>query len=128
MLRALTETDFRFVKKFGFGDGSKASDSQLTPSSKYEFKFKDYCPWVFRVLRESFSIDAADYLVSLTGRYVLSEMGSSGKSGSFFYYSQDYRFIMKTVHRGEHQFLRKILRFYFEVRAGEGGVAFIDVL
>jgi len=35
----------------------------LTPSSKYDFKFKDYAPWVFRNLREEFHIDASDYLV-----------------------------------------------------------------
>lgn len=53
--------------------------------------------------------------MSLTGRYALSEIGSSGKSGSFFYFSQDYRFIIKTLKPSEHNFLRKILRFYYEV-------------
>lgn len=38
-------------------------DSSSTTPSKYEFRFKDYCPWVFRSLREAFRIDAADYLV-----------------------------------------------------------------
>lgn len=89
--------------------------NETTPSSRFDFKFKDYCPWVFRYIREASHIDAADYLVSLTGKYALSEMGSSGKSGSFFYFSQDYRFIIKTIRRSEHEFLRKILRFYFEV-------------
>lgn len=42
-----------------------SSGNQFTPSSKYEFKFKDYSPWVFRILREAFKIDAADYLVFL---------------------------------------------------------------
>jgi 1-phosphatidylinositol-4-phosphate 5-kinase len=40
-------------------------------------------------------------------------MGSPGKSGSFFYYSQDYRFIIKTIHHSEHIFLRKILKHYY---------------
>lgn len=53
--------------------------------------------------------------MSITGKYALSEMGSSGKSGSFFYYSQDLRFIIKTIRRSEHVFLRRILRFYYEV-------------
>ena len=53
--------------------------------------------------------------MSLTGKYVLSELGSPGKSGSFFYYSQDYRFIIKTIHHVEHKFLRKILKPYSEV-------------
>ena len=87
----------------------------MTPSSKYDFKFKDYAPWVFRYLRTHFHIDAADYLVSLTGKYVLSELGSPGKSGSFFYFSQDYRFIIKTIRSSEHKFLRSILSDYYHV-------------
>lgn len=38
---------------------------ELTPGAKYDFKFKDYAPWVFRHLREQFGIDPADYLVSI---------------------------------------------------------------
>lgn len=89
--------------------------NELTPSAKYDFKFKDYAPWVFRYLREDhFALDPADYLVSLTEKYILSELGSPGKSGSFFYYSRDYRFIIKTIHHAEHKFLRRILPQYYE--------------
>ena len=35
----------------------------MTPSTKYDFKFKEYAPWVFRSLRENFDLDPADYLV-----------------------------------------------------------------
>jgi len=84
------------------------------PSSKYYYKFKDYAPLVFRSIREMCKIDTADYLMSLTDKYVLSELGSPGKSGSFFYYSQDYRFIIKTVHHEEHKYLLKILKNYYE--------------
>jgi 1-phosphatidylinositol-4-phosphate 5-kinase len=76
------------------------------------FKFKDYAPWVFRELREHFHLDPADYLLSLTAKYILSELGSPGKSGSFFYFSRDYRFIIKTISHTEHKFLRKILKDY----------------
>lgn len=40
-----------------------SSGNEFTPSSKYDFKFKDYAPWIFRSLREAFKIDAGDYLV-----------------------------------------------------------------
>lgn len=87
----------------------------MTPSAKYDFKFKDYAPSVFRELREQhFGLDPADYLLSLTAKYILSELGSPGKSGSFFYFSRDYRFIIKTIHHTEHKFLRKILKQYYE--------------
>ena len=108
--RPLTPLDFHATHKMAFD----LTGNEETPSSRYDFKFKDYAPWVFRSLREQFSIDAADYLVSLTGKYVLSELYSPGKSGSLFYYSQDYRFIIKTIRDSEHLFLRKILRRYHQ--------------
>jgi 1-phosphatidylinositol-4-phosphate 5-kinase len=93
--------------------------NELTPSAKYDFKFKDYAPWVFRELREDcFHLDPADYLLSLTVQYILSELGSPGKSGSFFYFSRDYRYIIKTIRHAEHKFLRSILkRYHAHVRA-----------
>ena len=58
-------------------------------------------------------LDPADYLMSLTSKYILSELGSPGKSGSFFYFSRDYKYIIKTIHHAEHKLLRKILRDYY---------------
>lgn len=48
----------------------------------------------------------------MTAKYILSELGSPGKSGSFFYFSRDYRFIIKTIRHGEHKFFLKILKDY----------------
>ncbi|CAG8773935.1 11810_t:CDS:2, partial [Acaulospora morrowiae] len=87
MQRVLNDADFKAAHKLTFD----IAGNELTPSAKYDFKFKDYAPWVFRSLREFFRIDAADYLVSLTNKYILSELNSPGKSGSFFYFSRDYR-------------------------------------
>ncbi|KDQ09124.1 hypothetical protein BOTBODRAFT_117659 [Botryobasidium botryosum FD-172 SS1] len=107
--RPLTDEDYTARHKFSFD----IVGNELTPSAKYDFKFKDYAPWVFRELREEeFRLDPADYLLSLTAKYILSELGSPGKSGSFFYFSRDYRFIIKTIHHNEHKFLRKILKEY----------------
>ncbi|KAL1919558.1 uncharacterized protein VTP21DRAFT_2251 [Calcarisporiella thermophila] len=108
--RELTDADFKSAHKMSFD----IKGNELTPSAKYDFKFKDYAPWVFRYLRELFGLDPADFLVSLTNKYVLSELSSSGKSGAFFYYSQDYRFIIKTIHHSEHKWMRKILKNYYE--------------
>lgn len=52
--------------------------------------------------------------MSLTSKYILSELGSPGKSGSFFYFSRDYKYIIKTIHHGEHKLLRKILPDYYQ--------------
>ena len=108
--REIVPSDYTAAHKLAFD----VTGNELTPSSKYDFKFKDYCPYVFRMIRDIFHVDAADYLVSLTGKYVLSELASAGKSGSFFYYSQDYRFIIKTIHASEHQFILKVLKNYYE--------------
>ncbi|KAK7685374.1 hypothetical protein QCA50_011236 [Cerrena zonata] len=109
--RPLTDDDFAACHKFSFD----IVGNELTPSAKYDFKFKDYAPWVFRELREDyFHLDPADYLLSLTAKYILSELGSPGKSGSFFYFSRDYRFIIKTIHHNEHKFLRNVLKKYHE--------------
>ncbi|KAL3419714.1 phosphatidylinositol-4-phosphate 5-kinase its3 [Phlyctema vagabunda] len=107
--RPLTDADFEAKHKFSFD----ITGNELTPSAKYDFKFKDYAPWVFRHLRAKFKLDPADYLMSLTSKYILSELGSPGKSGSFFYFSRDYKYIIKTIHHAEHKFLRKILKEYY---------------
>ncbi|KAJ5884964.1 hypothetical protein N7495_009474 [Penicillium taxi] len=109
MDRILTEADFDAKHKFSFD----ITGNELIPSAKYDFKFKDYAPWVFRHLRAKFRLDPADYLMSLTSKYILSELGSPGKSGSFFYFSRDYKYIIKTIHHAEHKLLRKILPEYY---------------
>ncbi|WRT63323.1 uncharacterized protein IL334_000228 [Kwoniella shivajii] len=109
--RPLTDEDYYARHKFSFD----IVGNELTPSAKYDFKFKDYAPWVFRDLRDDhFHLDPADYLLSLTAKYILSELGSPGKSGSFFYFSRDYRFIIKTISHAEHKFLRSILKDYHQ--------------
>ncbi|KFX91592.1 hypothetical protein V497_06662 [Pseudogymnoascus sp. VKM F-4516 (FW-969)] len=108
--RTLTDSDFAARHKFSFD----ITGNELTPSAKYDFKFKDYAPWVFRRLRAHFKLDPADYLMSLTSKYILSELGSPGKSGSFFYFSRDYKYIIKTIHHAEHKLLRKILKDYYQ--------------
>lgn len=109
IMKPLTPTDFRFTKKLAFD----YHGNELTPSSQYAFKFKDYSPEVFRELRALFGLDPADYLVSLTSKYILSELNSPGKSGSFFYFSRDYKYIIKTIHHAEHLHLRKHLHEYY---------------
>jgi 1-phosphatidylinositol-4-phosphate 5-kinase len=124
MDRELTAADFDAKHKFSFDmyvgllvdlivTNIRSTGNELIPSAKYDFKFKDYAPWVFRHLRAKFRLDPADYLMSLTSKYILSELGSPGKSGSFFYFSRDYKYIIKTIHHSEHKLLRKILPEYY---------------
>ncbi|KAJ1418925.1 Phosphatidylinositol-4-phosphate 5-kinase, core [Sesbania bispinosa] len=107
----ITPVPRREVRASDFG--SKASfwmnfprqGSQLTPTHQSEdFRWKDYCPMVFRNLREMFKIDAADYMISICGNDALRELSSPGKSGSVFFLSQDDRFMIKTLRKSELKF------------------------
>ncbi|XP_065025036.1 phosphatidylinositol 4-phosphate 5-kinase 9-like [Musa acuminata AAA Group] len=95
--------------------------SQLTPPHRAEdFKWKDYCPMVFRNLREMFKIDAADYMMSICGSAALRELSSPGKSGSIFFLSQDDRFMIKTLRKSEVKVLLRMLpNYYHHVRTYE---------
>ncbi|CCK67945.1 uncharacterized protein KNAG_0A02560 [Huiozyma naganishii CBS 8797] len=83
-----------------------------TTGQDYAFKFKDYCGGVFKNLRRMLNINDNEYLDSLTSEYVLKELNSPGKSGRFLL-SRDYKYIIKTIHHGEHLQLRRTLRQYY---------------
>ncbi|XP_040382027.1 phosphatidylinositol 4-phosphate 5-kinase 6 [Oryza brachyantha] len=90
------------------------------PHNSCEFKWKDYCPQVFRTLRKLFKVDAADYMLSLCGSEALRELSSPGKSGSFFYLTNDDRYMIKTMKKSEVKMLLKMLPAYYNhVRAFE---------
>ncbi|XP_057981991.1 phosphatidylinositol 4-phosphate 5-kinase 9 isoform X2 [Malania oleifera] len=95
--------------------------SQLTPPHQSEdFKWKYYCPMVFRDLREMFKIDAADYMMSICGNDALRELSSPGKSGSVFFLSQDDRFMIKTLRKSEVKVLLRMLpKYHHHVRSYE---------
>jgi 1-phosphatidylinositol-4-phosphate 5-kinase len=56
-LKPLELKDFKASHKLAFD----VTGNELTPSSRYDFKFKDYAPWVFRHLRQFFRIDSAEF-------------------------------------------------------------------
>ncbi|CAG7836636.1 unnamed protein product, partial [Allacma fusca] len=75
------------------------------------FKVKEYCPLVFRNLRERFGIDDQDYRESLT-RSEPIPFANSGKSGAKFYYSSDKLFIIKTLTSEEVEQMHSLLKQY----------------
>ncbi|EAZ40954.1 hypothetical protein OsJ_25436 [Oryza sativa Japonica Group] len=83
------------------------------PHNSCDFKWKDYCPQVFRTLRKLFKVDAADYMLSLCGSEALRELSSPGKSGSFFYLTNDDRYMIKTMKKSEVKMLLKMLPAYY---------------
>ncbi|KAK4801425.1 hypothetical protein SAY86_021912 [Trapa natans] len=89
--------------------------SKLTPPHQsVEFRWKDYCPVVFRHLRKMFQVDPADYMLAICGDDALRELSSPGKSGSFFYLTQDDRFMIKTVKTSEVKVLIRMLPSYYD--------------
>lgn len=75
------------------------------------FKVKEYCPLVFRNLRERFSIDDVDYMNSLTKSQPIA-ISSPGRSGAKFYESYDRLFIMKTLQSEEVEQMHSLLKQY----------------
>ncbi|KAM3229644.1 hypothetical protein ACQJBY_060460 [Aegilops geniculata] len=89
--------------------------SKLTPPHhSVDFRWKDYCPAVFRHLRKLFGVDPADYMLAICGNDTLRELASPGKSGSCFFITQDDRFMIKTVKKAEVKVLIRMLRSYYE--------------
>jgi Ca2+-binding EF-hand superfamily protein len=88
-------------------------------------KFFDYAPSVFCEIRKLYGIKNEEYLRSIGPETMLNnlikgairslaELTSTGKSGSFFYFSADGKYTLKTIPREEFHFLRDILRNYYE--------------
>ncbi|KAF5188458.1 Phosphatidylinositol 4-phosphate 5-kinase [Thalictrum thalictroides] len=97
-------------------EGSK----HTPPHQSCDFRWKDYCPLVFRTLRKLFKVDPADYMISICGNDALRELSSPGKSGSFFYLTNDDRYMIKTMKKSEVKVLLRMLPAYYNhVRAFE---------
>ncbi|XLU19480.1 hypothetical protein S245_055546, partial [Arachis hypogaea] len=74
------------------------------PYPSAEFKWKDYCPAVFRstlLICCCHKVDLADYMLSICGNEALRELCSPEKSGSFFYLTNDDRYMIKTMKKAE---------------------------
>ncbi|KAK8677537.1 hypothetical protein V6N13_143070 [Hibiscus sabdariffa] len=82
-----------------------------------DLKLTDFEPkekfWT-RHLRELFQVDPADYMLAICGNDALRELSSPGKSGSFFYLTQDDRFMIKTVKKSEVKVLIRMLPSYYQ--------------
>jgi len=108
---ALTAQDFMAEEKYEFAP--KGSD--ITPPHKlsHTFKFKDYAPLAFAYLRRMFGVNEFDFLLSVCGNANFIEFISNAKSGQFFFYSSDGKYMIKTMTNAESKFLRRILPHYF---------------
>jgi 1-phosphatidylinositol-4-phosphate 5-kinase len=85
---------------------------------------KSYCPLVFHFIRKSDGVKDIDIINSLdpiNNRYQIfkSNQGqkhqTGGKSGSFFFFSQDMQYIIKTISKGELSALLNMLPSFIEL-------------
>lgn len=87
-------------------------------------QFIDYSPSIFFRIRKLFKITNESYLNSLGVVKIMHSLFkgefsslvgliSAGKSGCFFYYSDDSQYMIKTMTRKEYLFLKHILPGYY---------------
>ncbi|CAM8942385.1 unnamed protein product [Rhodiola kirilowii] len=110
--KELKHSDFDPKEKFWTRFPSEGCKT-TPPHHTMEFRWKDYCPVVFRCLRKLFQVDPADYMLAICGNDSLRELSSPGKSGSTFYLTQDERFMIKTVKKSEAKVLIRMLSSYY---------------
>ena len=82
-----------------------------------ESKFYDFCPVVFHALRQEAGFTPEEYLASIHGHQddrdkltTMVEKFSEGRSSSFFYFTHDKRFMVKTVTDDEQETMIEILK------------------
>ncbi|XP_052091821.1 phosphatidylinositol 5-phosphate 4-kinase type-2 alpha-like [Mytilus californianus] len=77
------------------------------------YKVKEYCPLVFRNLRERFDIDDHDYMNSLTNKQPV-EIDSPGRSGARMFMSHDQKYFIKSLVTEEVEQMHHILKQYHQ--------------
>lgn len=98
---------------------------------KMQCSFKNYNFWEFKKVRQLDGISEEAYLAALHPENFLRHLSSQkfseggvyqyinrylGRSGSFFVFSPDKNFILKTVEQSEQQVLRKIAKSFCDVK------------
>jgi len=83
-----------------------------------QYVFADFAPQIFAGIRKLSGISKDDYLRSLNPQSFLGNLDnqkfSEGKSGSFFCFSPDKNFILKTITAQEANLLKKLLLSYYK--------------
>ncbi|KAI6649686.1 Phosphatidylinositol 5-phosphate 4-kinase type-2 beta-like [Oopsacas minuta] len=102
----LLDQDFRAFSKIQIEN--KYYNKENLPG---HFKFKEYCPLVFRNIRERFGVDEIEYMNTLTSLPPVP-LTSPGRSGANFYRTHDGRFILKSHTSDEIALVHQILPNY----------------
>lgn len=120
--------------------GNSLRCSSLVSRSPDQWLFKDYGGMAFQHIRSIYNIDPKSYMVcvpdficyltiqqfslgpeKVLGNLLLGnlqslcEMVSTGRSGSFFFKTNDGKYLIKTLPPEEHNLLQRILPYYYDV-------------
>ena len=101
------------------------------------YKVKEYCPLVFKNMRQRFKISEESYIKSLTSNELEPLDISSEKTNAKFYISYDKRYIVKLITSEDVEGLHNILTEYHKVNfdnlwglivISEGSIFFLHLL
>lgn len=101
----LDSDEFMKVDKYIFRPDGR--DNTPPHQLNHTFKFKDYSPIPFAFIRRMFGINEYEYHHSVCGNANFIEFISNAKSGQFFFYSSDGKYMIKTMTNAESKFLRR---------------------
>ena len=97
---------------------TSVSIPSLNPKGSYDAEIIEYCPKIFKYLRR---IDEIDDIIcnSLNPKKneenIKKMKESQGKSGSFFFFTYDNQFIIKTINKGElYTLTNNLMENYYE--------------
>jgi len=108
--KSTLEEECNKVTKYVFPAGTSFVSSNV--ALPYSYKIKAYAPKVFSKIRSAAGIDKQRFLHSICGKDSFIEFISNAKSGQFFFYCHDGRYMIKTQTREEKNFLHAILPQY----------------
>ena len=99
---------------------TEESDAQMDMTINEDVRITEYAPAIFSAIREMDSITDAQIQKSLNTELnrtqVFKAKESAGKSGSFFFFSYDKKFLIKTMNNKELDvFLRAIPTYLFHL-------------
>jgi len=81
----------------------------------HTFKFKDYAPMSFAYIRRMFGINEFEFIQSICKDANYIEFLSNSKSGQFFFYSSDGKYMIKTMSNRESIFCEGSYLITFDI-------------
>ncbi|XP_063681223.1 phosphatidylinositol 5-phosphate 4-kinase type-2 alpha-like isoform X3 [Bolinopsis microptera] len=116
----LLDTDFKAFSKISIENYNFNSDNMTG-----KFKFKEYCPIVFKNLRDRFGVKEALFNQALSSCEPYYEaQGDALKEkerGHKYFYSKDNKFVVKIFHSEEVEFMHSILNVYYNYAVEKAG-------